>query len=131
MMIGIDTNVLVRYLTQDDKTQAAKANKLIDNELTSSEPGFITLISLVELVWVLESCYGQPKKKVIEVLHALLTTKQLLIEGADLAYLAVKRYAAGKADFSDTLIVIISESRGCGSVVTFDKKGKSVGMEIL
>lgn len=130
-MIGLDTNVLVRYLTQDDKKQAAKANKLIDHELSSSEPGFITLISLVEVVWVLQSCYAQPKDKIIEVLHSLLTTKQLLVEGADMAYTAVKRYVAGKADFSDALIAVISENRGCGSIVTFDRKGKSVGMKVL
>lgn len=130
-MIGLDTNVIIRYLTQDDKKQAAKANKLIDNELSSNEPGFITLISLVEVVWVLESCYVQSKDEIIGVLHSLLTTKQLLVEGADMAYLAMKRYAAGKADFSDALIAVISENRGCRSVVTFDKKGKSVGMNVL
>lgn len=130
-MIGIDTNVIIRYLTQDDIKQAAKANKLIDNELTSNEPGFITLICLVEIIWVLESCYGQTKEQIIGVLHSLLTTKQLLVEGADMAYLAVKRFAGGRADFSDALIAVISENRGCGSVVTFDKKGKSVGMDVL
>jgi len=130
-MIGLDTNVVIRYLTQDDKAQSAKANKLIDGELTSSEPGFITLISLVEIVWVLESCYGQPKDKIIHVLHSLLSTKQLLIENADIAYLAVKRYHAGKADFSDVIITILSEKAGCSKIVSFDKKAKSVGMTAL
>ncbi|MCK4710696.1 MAG: type II toxin-antitoxin system VapC family toxin [Gammaproteobacteria bacterium] len=130
-MIGLDTNVLIRYLTQDDKKQATRANKLIDNELNSSNPGFITLISLVEIVWVLESCYSQTRKEVIEVLHSLLTTKQLVIEGADMAYLALKRYAVGNADYSDALITVISENQGCSSVVTFDKKGNSIGMKVL
>jgi predicted nucleic-acid-binding protein len=130
-MIGLDTNVIIRYLTQDDKKQAAKANKLIDNELSASSPGFITLITLVEVVWVLESCYGQPKEKVIEIIHSLLTTKQLLLESADLAYMALKRFVAGGADFSDALIAVISENKGCETVATFDKKGKSVGMLVL
>ena len=130
-MIGLDTNVLIRYLTQDDKKQATRANKLIDNELNSSNPGFITLISLVEIVWVLESCYSQTRKEVIEVLHSLLTTKQLVVEGADMAYLALKRYAVGNADYSDALITVISENQGCSSVVTFDKKGNSIGMKVL
>lgn len=60
-----------------------------------------------------------------------LTTKQLLVESADIAYLALKRYNLGNADFSDALIAIVSESRGCESVVTFDRKGKSVGMDVL
>lgn len=130
-MIGLDTNVLIRYLTQDDKKQATSANKLIDNELNSSNPGFITLISLVEIVWVLESCYSQTKKEIIEVLHSLLTTKQLVVESADMAYLALKRYAVGNADYSDALIAVISENQGCSSVVTFDKKGNSVGMKVV
>ncbi len=130
-MIGLDTNVIIRYLTQDDKKQAAKANKLIDNQLSASEPGFITLISLVEIVWVLESCYAQPKDKVIEVLHSLLTTRQLFIENADMAYLAMKRYTTGKADFSDALIAVISEKGGCTMIVSFDKKGESIGMTML
>ncbi|MDX1251216.1 MAG: type II toxin-antitoxin system VapC family toxin [Gammaproteobacteria bacterium] len=130
-MIGIDTNVLVRYLTQDEPKQAAKANRLIDHELSPNEPGFITLISLVEVAWLLESCYAQPKDKIVEVLHALLTTRQLLVENADMAYLAMKRYVTGSADFSDALIAVISEHRGCGSIVTFDKKGKSIGMTVL
>jgi len=130
-MIGLDTNVLIRYLTQDDKTQATKTNKLIDNELSTSNPGFITLISLVEVVWVLESCYEQRKDTLTDVVYSLLTTKQLLVESADMAYLALKRYSAGKADFSDALIAVISENRGCETVVTFDKKGKSVGMTVM
>ena len=130
-MICLDTNILIRYLAQDDKKQASRANKLIDNEFNSGNPGFITLISLVEIVWVLESCYSQTRKEVIEVLHSLLTTKQLVIEGADMAYLALKRYAVGNADYSDALITVISESQGCSSVVTFDKKGNSIGMKVL
>ena len=80
---------------------------------------------------VLESCYSQTKKEVIEVLHSLLSTKQLVIEGADMAYLALKRYAVGNADYSDALITVISENQGCSSVVTFDKKGNSIGMKVL
>ena len=133
-MICLDTNILIRYLAQDDKKQASRANKLIDNEFNSGNPGFITLISLVEIVWVLESCYSQTRKEVIEVLHSLLTTKQLVIEGADMddmAYLALKRYAVGNADYSDALITVISENQGCSSIVTFDKKGNSIGMKVL
>ncbi len=70
-MIGLDTNVLVRYLTQDDKKQASKANKLIDDELTSSEPGLITLAGLVEVVWVLEACYEQSKTEILNALHSI------------------------------------------------------------
>jgi predicted nucleic-acid-binding protein len=97
-MIGLDTNVLVRYLTQDDQKQANKANKLIEQPLTDQKPGYITLITLVELVWVLESCYEQSKSEILNVLHAVITTKQLLIEQADIVYLALNCFAKGRAD---------------------------------
>ncbi len=130
-MIGLDTNVLVRYLTQDDKKQSAKVNALIENELTAQNPGFITAITLVEVVWVLESCYDQSKEGVLNVLHALLTTKQLVVEKADKVYMAMRRFANGNADFSDALITIFSEQEGCSRVVTFDKRAVNVGMELL
>jgi len=130
-LIGLDTNVLVRYLTQDDKKQSAKVNALIENELTAQNPGFITAITLVEVVWVLESCYDQSKEGVLNVLHALLTTKQLVVEKADKVYMAMRRFANGNADFSDALITIFSEQEGCSRVVTFDKRAVNVGMELL
>ena len=130
-MIGLDTNVLVRYLTQDDQEQANKANKLIEQQLSVHKPGYITLVTLVEIVWVLESCYGQSKSEILDVLHAVLTTKQLLIEQADIVYLALKRFINGRADFSDALIATLSDNNGCHVVFTFDKKAASVGMELL
>ena len=130
-MIGLDTNVLVRYLTQDNQEQANKANRLVEQQLSAHQPGYIALITLVEIVWVLESCYEQSKSELLDVLHAVLTTKQLLVEQADIVYLAIKRFANGHADFSDALIAALSENNGCHVVFTFDKKAVSVGMELL
>jgi predicted nucleic-acid-binding protein len=131
-MIGLDTNVIVRYITQDDELQAVKATKVIESQLTTRDPGFITLITLVEVTWVLESCYDQQKQTILDVIHGLLTTKQLIIEKADCAYLAMKRcLESPKADFSDALITIVSEQEGCTKVLTFDRKAKSIGMELI
>jgi predicted nucleic-acid-binding protein len=130
-VIGLDTNVLVRYITQDDPSQAKKATALIENELSVGEPGFVTLITLVELIWVLDSCYAQNKETLLLVLERLLTTRQLVVEKADCAQLAMKRYAAAAADFSDTLIAVLSEQVGCKKVVTFDKKALTTGMTLL
>jgi len=91
-LIGLDANVLVRYLTQDDKKQSAKVNALIEDELSAQNPGYITAITLVEVVWVLESCYDQSKEAVLDVLHALLTTRQLVVEKADKVYMAMRRF---------------------------------------
>lgn len=130
-MIGLDTNVVIRYLTQDDAKQAAKANKLIEEQLSLQSPGFITAITMVEIVWVLESCYKQNRDDISKVLYSLLTTKQLVIESADKVYLALRRYGNASADFSDALIAIVAEQEGCERVVTFDKQAVKVGMELI
>lgn len=128
-MIGLDTNVVIRYLTQDDPKQSATANRIIERELTEKNQGYITLISLIEITWVLESCYDQTKEELINVLDLLLTIKQISIEKTDLVYLALKRFRTGTADFSDALITLVCEDAGCKRVVSFDKKAVTVGME--
>jgi predicted nucleic-acid-binding protein len=127
-MIGLDTNVLVRYLTQDDAAQSALANQVIEEQLTPRNPGFISSIVLVEVVWVLEACYDQTQSAIEAIVNGFLTTRQLMVDEADLVYLALKRFSGGNADFSDALIAVISENRGCSSILTFDKKARSVGM---
>ncbi len=127
-MIGLDTNVLVRYLTQDDPSQSAQANQIIEQQLTSGNPGFLSLIVLIEAVWVLEACYGQGKSAIEAIVNSLLTTRQLMVDESDLVYKALQRFSGGNADFSDALIAVISEDRGCESTLTFDKKARSVGM---
>ncbi|PFG53574.1 putative nucleic-acid-binding protein [Marinobacter sp. LV10R520-4] len=127
-MIGLDTNVLVRYLTQDDAAQSALANQVIEEQLTPRNPGFISSIVLVEVVWVLETCYNQTQSAIEAIVNGLLMTRQLVVDEADLVYLALKRFSGGNADFSDALIAVISENRGCSSTLTFDKKAQSVGM---
>lgn len=128
-MIGLDTNVVIRYLTQDDPKQSAIANRIIEQELSEKNQGYITLISLIEITWVLESCYQQTKEDIINVLDLLLTIKQISIEKTDLVYLALKRFRTGTADFSDALITMVCEDAGCKRVVSFDKKAVTVGME--
>ena len=126
-MIGLDTNILVRYLTQDDPEQAKRANRIIDR-LTPENPGFVPLVALVELVWVLESCYHQDKQQILAILRELLSTRQLRVETADIAWVAMKRFEAGKADFSDALIAVSAEFHGCETTLTFDKNALSIGM---
>jgi predicted nucleic-acid-binding protein len=131
-VIGLDTNVIIRYLTQDDLAQAEKANELIDTQLSAKQPGFITLLSLVEVSWVLASCYHQGRHDILTLLHDLLTTKQLLVESADSAYLAIKRCRDHDGtDFSDALIAVLSEAQGCEVIYSFDKSAQKVGMTLL
>lgn len=130
-MIGIDTNVLVRYLAQDDEAQALLATQLIEEKLDSKTLGFISAITLVEVTWVLKSCYAASKVDLCNTVRMILETKQFHVEQAESCYRALKLFEAGNGDFSDALITSISKDSGCDFVMTFDKKAKSVGMTLL
>ncbi|OGT00975.1 MAG: twitching motility protein PilT [Gallionellales bacterium RIFCSPLOWO2_12_FULL_59_22] len=131
-MIGLDTNVLVRYLAQDDKSQSAAAGRLIERELSQETPGFVSLIVLVETVWVLESCYGSSRADIAAVLERLLRVKQLKIQDAETAWRALRLFLSCKADFSDCLIERLGHANGCLHTATFDKvAAKSAGMKLL
>lgn len=128
-MIGLDTNVLIRYLAQDDKAQSAIATKLIEQTLTASRPGFISVISLIEVVWVLEGCYGSTKDEIIHVVESLLRVKQLLVQDAEVVWQAVRLFRNGKADWADCLIERAGNAHGCDHTVSFDKAAiKATGM---
>ena len=118
-MIGLDTNVLVRYVTQDDPVQSAKASELIES-LTTLSPGFVSLVSVVELVWVLQSCYQSAKSDVVTVLETLLRTRELIVEHAEIIWQALRRFSANKADFADCLIARCAHAAGCEYTATFD-----------
>jgi predicted nucleic-acid-binding protein len=130
-MIGLDTNVLVRYIAQDDVKQSAIATSFID-KLNNSTPGFVTLITLVELVWVMQSCYKSTKPEIISILEMLLRTQELVVENAETAIKALHLFSKSKADFSDCLIERLAHKAGCTHTVTFDdKSAKTAGMQYL
>ncbi|WP_419794782.1 PIN domain-containing protein [Pseudomonas palleroniana] len=130
-MIGLDTNVLVRYVTQDDPAQSPKACELIES-LTTLSPGFVGLVSVVELVWVLQSCYQCTKSELVTVLETLLRTRELIIEQAEIVWQALRRFTASKADFADCLIERCAHSAGCEYTATFDlDAAKATGMKRL
>jgi predicted nucleic-acid-binding protein len=118
-MIGLDTNVLVRYIMQDDPKQSLKASTLIES-LDSDNPGFITLVSIVELYWVLTTCYDLSYQQVKQVMEVLLRTKQIIVDRADQVLRALRVFEEGKADFADCLIERIASAAGCAQTVTFD-----------
>lgn len=130
-MIGLDTNVLVRYITQDDDAQAALANSLIES-LDEASPGFLSLVSVVELSWVLESAYNFTRQQFAEVMQTLLTVDAIKLDRAAVVASAVRVYSASKADFSDCLIERLSASAGCDRTMTFDKAAaKTAGMVLI
>ena len=130
-MIGLDTNVVVRYLTQDDPAQAATAVKVMDS-LSSDSPGFLSLIVMVELVWVLEGVYRFKKKEVEQVLETLLRSKELVIERAEIVAQALRKFSASRADFADCLIERCGHAAECEHTVTFDRNAAAgAGMRMV
>lgn len=130
-MIGLDTNVLVRYIMQDDAEQAARATALIEG-LSASSPGFVTLVSVVELVWVLSSCYGLNRAQIAQALDLVLRSRQLQVDQSGHVIRALRVFTSGNADFADCLIERIAASAGCMQTMTFDAKAaRSAGMTLL
>ncbi|MFZ4536752.1 PIN domain-containing protein [Propionivibrio sp.] len=130
-MIGLDTNVLVRYVAQDDPEQSPQATQLIES-LTANAPGFITVVSVVELVWVLSSCYRSTQREICEVLETLLRTKELVVAQADTVWKALRVFRDGKADFADCLIERSANDAGCNYTATFDVgAAKTCGMQLI
>lgn len=130
-MIGLDTNVLVRYIMQDDPKNSLKATKLIES-LDGDNPGYITMVSVIELYWVLTSCYELTGEQVGQALEAILRTKQFLVERADQVMRALRVYGEGKADFADCLIERSATGAGCTQTMTFDVgASKHAGMTLI
>ena len=129
-MIGLDTNVLVRYIMQDDAKQAAFANKLIEG-LTEASPGYISLVAIVEMVWVLESAYDLSRQQVTAALRNLLSVNVFKIDRVAVVASALRTYAEGTADVADCLIERSSVLAGCHCTMTFDRAAAKTGGMVL
>ena len=127
-MIGLDTNVLVRYLAQDDRAQAAVATTLIENRCSIESPGFVGLVVLAEVVWVSESSYGASRTEVAEIVKRILSIRQLVVQDAAVVWQALRQFEAGRADFADCLIHRSAEAAGCDTTMSFDRRA---GMTLL
>jgi predicted nucleic-acid-binding protein len=119
-VIGIDTNVLVRYVVQDDPRQATAASHFIETTLSEDEPGWIASIVLCEFVWVLEAAYGYARNPIASTLERLFEVDRFRFEAPSLAWRALDAYRNG-ADFADALIVLANESAGCEYSASFDR----------
>lgn len=119
-MIGLDTNILVRYLTQDDPDQSRKATNEIEKVLSAGHMFFIADIVMCELVWVLETAYGYDRREIVPVLENILRTKQFQFEDKDLLWKSLADYRNKKGDFADNLIGHASYKAGCREILTFD-----------
>jgi len=120
-MKGVDTNVLVRYLTQDDASQARKASAVFERAMAAGERIHVDTVVLCELVWVLRTAYGHDRMTVAAILEKLLDAAQLSIEDRDRAREAARRFAAGPGDFADYVLGLRNRSAGCDTTLTFDR----------
>ncbi len=120
-MIAVDTNILVRYITNDDEDQAILAAKLLDKYKGQEQSIFINNIVLCELIWVLLRGYKYKKADILKTLKLLLTSIEFEFENHELAFLAIFEYETADADFSDILIGITNHHLGCNNTFSFDK----------
>ena len=131
-MIGIDTNVLVRYLAQDDPKQSAVATRFIEGRLSAENPGFVSAVTLCEVVWVLAESYDADRRRIRAIVEGLLATKQLAIERSELVWKSLRAWEGVPADFSDALIGQLAIAHGSEKTVTFDRTAARLpGFELL
>mgnify|MGYP002712613153 CR=1 FL=1 len=121
-MIGVNTNILVRYLTQDDEKQANIVNRFIAQYEHQTGSIFINNIVICELIWVLERGYKYSKKEIISVVRIILSTAEFTFEQAEILWLSLNDYEKYNADFSDILLGIINKISGCDSTISFDSE---------
>lgn len=119
-MTGLDTNVLVRYLAQDDPRQSAQANRLIES-FTAEAPGHVSIVVLAETAWVLEDLYGTSRARIAEIVEMLLQTETLVVSAATVVRQALAGFSKGRADFADHLIERLDAAAGCERTMTFDR----------
>ena len=120
-MFALDTNVIVRYIAQDDPVQSAAATRIFEDIISDKNHGFITSIALCETLWVLSRAYGQSRSKLVEVIEALLKADNLELEHRDLVWSAKEDFRNGNADFSDYLIARIGKAQGASTTLSFDR----------
>ncbi len=121
-MIGLDTNVLVRYITQDHPEQSERADDLLESKCTKESPGLLALLVLCELVWVLRGAYGYKKSAIIKVIEQILVCRELMVENYRVAFSALAAYKKGSADFADYVIAFTNKDAGCEATFSFDRK---------
>jgi len=130
-MIGLDTNIIVRYFVKDHPEQTRLAVNLI-HALSPSEPGWVGQATLLELVWAVTRIYRVDRAGVVRIIDTLLASRDIVVELDDTAREALRLYRNGNADFPDCLIACSARAAGCTRIVTFDRiAARDTGMQLL
>jgi predicted nucleic-acid-binding protein len=121
-MIGLDANILVRHLAQDDPIQSPKATELIERRLTEADPGFVSIVAIAETVWVLERAYGVADHDIAAAIERVLQADVILVESEQEVFTAMIALKEGRGSFADALIGALGAKAGCSRTLTFDRK---------
>lgn len=131
-MIGLDTNVLVRYLAQDDPVESPKATELIERRLTEENPGFLSVVAMVETAWVLARAYGLADEEIAAAIERTLQADVLVVENEQEVFTAMIALKEGHGSFADALIGGLGARAGCTHTLTFDQKASRLaGFELM
>jgi predicted nucleic-acid-binding protein len=130
-MIGLDTNILVRYLTQDDPRQSPIANDIMERRLTPDQPGFVSVLVTAETAWVLQSHYKASRSEVAAAIEGLISQSRLVFEHVEQVVQAAEDVKQTNADFADAVIAALGVKAGCSKTLTFDSSAaKQRGFEL-
>jgi predicted nucleic-acid-binding protein len=121
-MIGLDTNVIVRYLAQDDPVQSPRVSAVVERQLTEQEPGFVSVVAMVETAWVLKRAYKVSDQEIVRAVERLLQSDVLVVENEQEVFTAMIALKEGRGTFLDALIGALGAKAGCSCTLTFDRK---------
>jgi predicted nucleic-acid-binding protein len=121
-MIGLDANVIVRFIAQDDVAHSSEATELIERRLTPENPGYISIVAMMETVWVLHRIYRLSDASVAATIERVLQIDSLIVENENEVFTAMISLKIGNGSFADSLIGALGKKAGCSSTLTFDKK---------
>jgi predicted nucleic-acid-binding protein len=125
-VIGLDTNILIRYLIQDDPVQSLQANEIIGRRLTEENPGFISIVVMVEMVWVLERAYRFGARDIASVIERILQANVLVVQNEQEVFTAMIALKEGQGSFADAVIAALAASENCSCTLTFDRKALGI-----
>ena len=118
-MLALDSNVLIRYLVEDDPEQTRIAAEFVETRLSASDPGFVSLVVLCEVAWTLKSGYGFERAQIQDTLRRLSKARQLTFEHGEIVDRALSN---GNQDLADVIVHLLGQHHGCLETVTFDRR---------
>jgi predicted nucleic-acid-binding protein len=130
-MKGLDTSILIRYLTQDDPVQSLRANEIVDRKLSSDAPGFVSLVTIAEVAWLLRSRYKATGQEIATAVERILSCDSLEVQNEQQVYEAMLALKAGKGTFAGGLICALGTWAGCSSTLTFDGSSRLAHFEVV